>query len=429
MDRFFGISRNGSTYRKEITAGISTFLTMSFIVAVNPIFLADAGIPYAAAFVATILATVLGTVIMGMWANWPVAVAPGMGLNAYFAYGLVMGQNFSWQQALAAVFVASVLFLLFSLSRLRGWLIGAIPQDLQAGITAGIGLFLAMIGLQSMGLVADDPDTLLRLGVINAPELLLSLAGLLVMAGLAARGTRGGVLLTILVLSVIGWITGLAEFGGILGSPPVSSAAFQLDFSQLASFGFLSVVFVLFFLDFFDTTGTLTGIATIAGKRRQDGSIANLDRAILADTSASVVGSLLGTSSMTTYLESATGIREGGRTGLTALTVAALFLCCLFLEPLFASIPAFATAPALVFVAASFLAPLRYINWEDMAVAMPVMLMAILMPLTFSIAAGIAIGFLAFVVIHVLAGRANSINAGTYVIAGFGCLWLATPFV
>lgn len=429
MDRFFGISRNGSTYRKEITAGLSTFLTMSFIVAVNPMFLADAGIPYAAAFVATILATVLGTVIMGMWANWPVAVAPGMGLNAYFAYGLVMGQNFSWQQALAAVFLASVLFLLFSLSRLRAWLIGAIPRDLQAGITAGIGLFLAMIGLQGMGLVADDPDTLLRLGVINTPELLLSLAGLLVMAGLAARGARGGVLLTILVLSVIGWITGLAEFGGILGSPPVASAALQLDFSQLASFGFLSVVFVLFFLDFFDTTGTLTGIATIAGKRRQDGSIANLDRAILADTSASVVGSLLGTSSMTTYLESATGIREGGRTGLTALTVAALFLCCLFLEPLFASIPAFATAPALVFVATSFLAPLRDLDWEDMAVAMPVMLTAILMPLTFSIAAGIAIGFLAYVLIHVLAGRASSINAGTYVITGFGCLWLATPFV
>ena len=429
MDRFFGISHSGSTYRKEITAGFSTFLTMSFIVAVNPMFLADAGIPFAAAFVATILATVLGTVIMGVWANWPVAVAPGMGLNAYFAYGLVMGQNFSWQQALAAVFVASVLFLLFSLSRLRSWLIGAIPRDLQAGITAGIGLFLAMIGLQGMGLVADDPDTLLRLGVMSAPELLLSLAGLMMMAGLAARGVRGGVLLTILGLSLIGWISGLAEFRGVLGSPPVASAAFQLDFSQLASFGFLSVVFVLFFLDFFDTTGTLTGIATIAGKRKPDGSIDNLDRAILADTSASVVGSLLGTSSMTTYLESATGIRDGGRTGLTALTVAALFLCCLFLEPLFASIPAFATAPALVFVAASFLAPLRDLDWEDMAVAMPVMLMAILMPLTFSIAAGIAIGFLAYVLIHLLAGRRHSINAGTYVITGFGCLWMATSFI
>ena len=429
MDQFFGISLNGSTYRKEFIAGLSTFLTMSFIVAVNPMFLADAGIPYAAAFVATILATVFGTVIMGVWANWPVAVAPGMGLNAYFAYGLVVGQNFSWQQALAAVFAASVLFLLFSLSRLRSWLIGAIPKNLQAGITAGIGLFLAMIGLQGMGLVADDPDTLLRLGVINAPELLLSLAGLLIMTGLAARNIKGSVLLTILGLSLVGWITGLAEFSGVFGSIPVTNAAFQLDFSQVATFGFLSVVFVLFFLDFFDTTGTLTGIATIAEKRRPDGSIENLDRAVIADTSASVVGSLLGTSSMTTYLESATGIREGGRTGLTALTVAALFLCCLFLEPLFASIPAFATAPALVYVAASFLSPLRDLDWEDITVSMPVMLMAILMPLTFSIAGGIAIGFLAYVLIHMLAGRTRSINAGTYVITGFGCLWLATSFI
>ena len=429
MDQFFGISLNGSTYRKEFIAGLSTFLTMSFIVAVNPMFLADAGIPYAAAFVATILATVFGTVIMGVWANWPVAVAPGMGLNAYFAYGLVVGQNFSWQQALAAVFAASVLFLFFSLSRLRSWLIGAIPKNLQAGITAGIGLFLAMIGLQGMGLVADDPDTLLRLGVINAPELLLSLAGLLIMTGLAARNIKGSVLLTILGLSLVGWITGLAEFSGVFGSIPVTNAAFQLDFSQVATFGFLSVVFVLFFLDFFDTTGTLTGIATIAEKRRPDGSIENLDRAVIADTSASVVGSLLGTSSMTTYLESATGIREGGRTGLTALTVAALFLCCLFLEPLFASIPAFATAPALVYVAASFLSPLRDLDWEDITVSMPVMLMAILMPLTFSIAGGIAIGFLAYVLIHMLAGRTRSINAGTYVITGFGCLWLATSFI
>ena len=429
MDQFFGISLNGSTYRKEFIAGLSTFLTMSFIVAVNPMFLADAGIPYAAAFVATILATVFGTVVMGVWANWPVAVAPGMGLNAYFAYGLVVGQNFSWQQALAAVFAASVLFLLFSLSRLRSWLIGAIPKNLQAGITAGIGLFLAMIGLQGMGLVADDPDTLLRLGVINAPELLLSLAGLLIMTGLAARNIKGSVLLTILGLSLVGWITGLAEFSGVFGSIPVTNAAFQLDFSQVATFGFLSVVFVLFFLDFFDTTGTLTGIATIAEKRRPDGSIENLDRAVIADTSASVVGSLLGTSSMTTYLESATGIREGGRTGLTALTVAALFLCCLFLEPLFASIPAFATAPALVYVAAGFLSPLRDLDWEDITVSMPVMLMAILMPLTFSIAGGIAIGFLAYVLIHMLAGRTRSINAGTFVITGFGCLWLATSFI
>ena len=198
MDRFFGISDSGTTIGREVFAGVSTFLTMAFIVAVNPMFLQDAGIPFEAGFVATILATAIGTAIMGLWAKWPVAVAPGMGLNAYFAYGLVLGQQFSWQQALTAVFIASVLFLLFSLSRLRSWLIGAIPAALRAGITAGIGLFLAMIGLQAMGLVVDDPDTLLKLGDVGSPQLLLALAGLLVMAGLEARGIRGGILITIL---------------------------------------------------------------------------------------------------------------------------------------------------------------------------------------------------------------------------------------
>ena len=429
MDRFFGLSDSGTTFGREIFAGISTFLTMAFIVAVNPMFLQDAGIPFEAGFVATVLATALGTAIMGLWARWPVAVAPGMGLNAYFAYGLVLGQQFSWQQALTAVFISSVLFLLFSLSRLRSWLIGAIPAALRAGITAGIGLFLAMIGLQAMGLVVGDPDTLLKLGDVGSPQLLLALAGLLVMAGLEARGIRGGILITILGLSLIGWATGLAEFGGIASAPPVASAAFSLDFSMVSSFAFLSVVFVLFFLDFFDTTGTLTGIADIAGKRRADGSIEDLDRAVVADTGASVVGSLLGTSSMTTYLESATGIRAGGRTGLTALTVAALFLLCLFLQPLFAAIPSFATAPALVFVAAGFLAPLAGIDWDDLATVVPVMLMAVIMPLTFSIAAGIAIGFLAYVVIQLISGRASELNAGTLVITVFGMLWLATPLL
>ena len=429
MDRFFGISESGTTFSREVFAGISTFLTMAFIIAVNPMFLQDAGIPFEAGFVATVLATALGTAIMGLWAKWPVAIAPGMGLNAYFAYELVLGQQFSWQQALTAVFIASVLFLLFSLSRLRSWLIGAIPAALQAGITAGIGLFLAMIGLQAMGLVVDDPDTLLKLGDVGSPQLLLALAGLLVMAGLEARGIRGGILITILGLSLIGWATGLTKFGGIASAPPVTSAAFSLDFSMVSSFAFLSVVFVLFFLDFFDTTGTLTGIADIAGKRRADGSIENLDRAVVADTGASVVGSLLGTSSMTTYLESATGIRAGGRTGLTALTVAALFLLCLFFQSLFASIPGFATAPALVFVAAGFLAPLAGIDWDDLATVVPVMLMAVIMPLTFSIAAGIAIGFLAYVVIRLISGRAHELNAGTLVITVFGMLWLATPLL
>ena len=429
MDRFFGLSDSGTTFSREVFAGASTFLTMAYIIVVHPGILTEAGIPFEAGFMATILATALGTAIMGLWARWPVAVAPGMGLNAYFAFVIVLGQGFSWQQALTAVFIASVLFLLFSLSRLRSWLIGAIPASLRTGITAGIGLFLAMIGLQAMGLVVNDDATLVAFGHPTSWEILLSLAGLLVMAGLEARGIRGSILITILGLSLIGWLTGLAEFGGIASAPPVASAAFSLDFSMVSSFAFLSVVFVLFFLDFFDTTGTLTGIADIAGKRRADGSIENLDRAVVADTGASVVGSLLGTSSMTTYLESATGIRAGGRTGLTALTVAALFLLCLFFQPLFASIPGFATAPALVFVAAGFLAPLAKIDWDDLATVIPVMLMAIIMPLTFSIAAGIAIGFLAYVVIRLISGRARELNAGTLVITAFGMLWLATPLL
>ena len=429
MDRFFGLSDSGTTFGREVFAGASTFLTMAYIIVVHPGILTEAGIPFEAGFMATILATALGTAIMGLWARWPVAVAPGMGLNAYFAFVIVLGQGFSWQQALTAVFIASVLFLLFSLSRLRSWLIGAIPAALRTGITAGIGLFLAMIGLQAMGLVVNEEVTLVTFGHLTSWEILLSLAGLLVMAGLEARGIRGGILITILGLSLIGWATGLAEFGGIASAPPVASAAFSLDFSMVSSFAFLSVVFVLFFLDFFDTTGTLTGIADIAGKRRADGSIENLDRAVVADTGASVVGSLLGTSSMTTYLESATGIRAGGRTGLTALTVAALFLLCLFFQPLFASIPGFATAPALVFVAAGFLAPVARIEWEDLATVVPVMLMAVIMPLTFSIAAGIAIGFLAYVVIRLISGRAHELNAGTLVITVFGMLWLATPLL
>ena len=429
MDRFFGLTDAGTTFGREVFAGVSTFLTMAYIIVVHPGILTEAGIPFEAGFMATILATAVGTTIMGLWARWPVAVAPGMGLNAYFAFVIVLGQGFSWQQALTAVFIASVLFLLFSLSRLRSWLICAIPATLRAGITAGIGLFLAMIGLQAMGLVVNEEVTLVTFGHPTSWEILLSLAGLLVMAGLEARGIRGGILITILGLSLIGWATGLAEFGGITSPPPVASAAFSLDFSMVSSFAFLSVVFVLFFLDFFDTTGTLTGIADIAGKRRADGSIENLDRAVVADTGASVVGSLLGTSSMTTYLESATGIRAGGRTGLTALTVAALFLLCLFFQPLFASIPGFATAPALVFVAAGFLAPLAKIDWDDLATVIPVMLMAIIMPLTFSIAAGIAIGFLAYVVIRLISGRADELNAGTLVITAFGMLWLATPLL
>ncbi len=428
VSQFFKLQQHGVSIRSEMFAGLSTFLTMAFIIAVNPAILSDAGIDFGAAFVATIFATMLGTLIMGLYAKWPVAVAPGMGLNAYFAYVVVLGNGLSWQQALAAVFVSSVAFFIFSLSRARAWMILSIPTELQIAITAGIGLFLAMIGLTGAGIIVDNPDTLVGLGPLNTAETGLAFLGLIIMAGLAHRGFKSGILLTILGLSIIGWVTGLAEFGGVVSAPPLTSAAFQLDFSALATPAFLSVVFVMFFVDFFDTTGTLTAIAEPAGLRKKDGTIQDLDRAVLADTSASVFGSLLGTSNLTTYLESAAGIRSGGRSGLVAITVAGLFGICLFFEPLFASIPAFATAPALIFVASGFLGGIARIDWRDMSVALPVMLTIILMPLTFSIAAGISIGFLAYVGIRFINGRKDEINAGSIMIAAFGLIWLSLQY-
>ena len=425
LEKFFSLRQNGTSIRREFIAGLSTFLTMSFIIAVNPGILSDAGIDFAAAFMATIIATVIGTLIMGLYAGWPVAVAPGMGLNAFFTYVVVLGSGFTWQQGLTAVFVSSILFFIFSISRIRAWLLESIPSALQAGITAGIGLFLAMIGLTSAGIIIANPDTIVGLGSISSPEVLLACAGLILIAGLEYRGIKGGILLGILLISAIGWATGFASFTGIASTPPVASAAFALDFSAVTSPAFISIVFVMLFVDFFDTTGTLSAISEIAGKRRQDGSIENLNKAVVADTSASVVGALAGTSNMTTYLESATGIKAGGKTGLTAVFIALLFASCIFFEPLFASIPAFATAPALIFVAANFLSSLKRVAWDDLSQSVPVMVIALVMPVSFSIAAGITFGFITYVVMKLIAGKASDIAPPLWVIVAFAAIWLA----
>lgn len=425
IHRIFRLTEHGTTPATEILAGASTFLTMAFIIAVNPAILSDAGMDFGAAFIATILATVIGTLIMGLYAGWPVAVAPGMGLNAYFAYAVILGYGLSWQQALAAVFVSSLLFFIFSASKLRSYLILSIPGEMQIAITAGIGLFLGLIGLMSAGIMIDNPDTIVGLGALNKPELILSVIGLIMMAGLSARGVKGSILISIMILSAVGWASGLAPFGGVFSAPPAAGALFALDFSALATTTFLSVVFVMFFVDFFDTTGTLTAIAEPAGKRRDTGEIDGLNKAVMADTSASIFGSLLGTSTMTTYLESAAGLRDGGRTGLTAVTVAFLFLCCLFLEPLFASIPSFATAPALIFVASTFLGGLRGLDWSDIESGVPVFITILVMPLTFSIAAGIALGFLTHVGIKLIMGKCTQISGGVWIITLFGLIWMA----
>ena len=424
LEKLFNLRASGTNVKTEIIAGFSTFLTMSFIIAVNPGILSDAGIDFAAGFVATIIATVIGTLIIGLYAGWPVAVAPGMGLNAFFTYGVVLGYGFTWQQGLTAVFVSSVLFLIFSMTRLRAWLLQSIPNALQAGITAGIGLFLAVIGLTGAGIIVSNPDTIVGLGALTSPEVLLALIGLLVIAGLEYRGIKGGILLGILAVSAIGWIAGLASFSGIASAPPVASAAFSLDFGAVFSPAFITIVFIMLFVDFFDTTGTLSAISEIAGKRREDGSIENINKAVVADTSASIVGALAGTSNMTTYLESASGIKAGGRTGLTAVVIALLFLSCLFLEPLFASRPAFATAPALIFVAANFMTSLRRVEWDDLSQAVSVMVILLVMPLTFSIAAGIAFGFITYVVMKVIAGKTQDVSLGLWTIVAFAIIWM-----
>ena len=428
LERLFHLKEHKTSIATELSAGLSTFLTMSFIIAVNPGILSEAGIDFAAGFIATILATILGTLIMGLYARWPVAVAPGMGLNAYFAFVVVLGYGLSWQQALTAIFVSSLAFFLFSITRIRSWLILSIPAEMQIAITAGIGLFLAMIGLQGAGLIIDNPDTLVGLGRLDNPQTMLALVGLVLMAALDRLGIKGSILITILGLSVFGWLTGMASFNGIISSPPMASAAFSLDFSALTTTAFLSVVFVMFFVDFFDTTGTLTAIAEPAGLKEKDGKIKNLDKAVLADTSASIFGSLLGTSNMTTYLESAAGLRSGGRTGLVAVTVAVLFAACLFFEPFFSSIPGFATAPALIYVAIGFFGGLRQIDWADMSVALPVVLTVFLMPLTFSIAAGISVGFLSYVAIRILSGRSNTLSPGIMMITSFGLIWIVLQY-
>ncbi len=423
LDNYFGVTEKGSTIGTELLAGLATFLTMAYIMAVNPGILSQAKMDFGAVFVATVLAAVIGTAIMGLWANWPVAMAPGMGLNAFFAFGVVLGMNHTWQVALGAVFVAGVLFFLLSLTGLREWIINSIPRSLKFGIGAGIGFFLAIIGLRNAGIVVDNPATLVGLGDLSSPPVLLAGLGFVGMVVLDKLKVPGAIVISILVISIIGWIFGLAEFKGVIGAvPSLAPTFFQLDIAGALNVGLIGVVFAFLFVDFFDTAGTLTSIANVAGKVGADGKVEGIGRAVISDSVATVAGSVLGTSNTTSYIESGAGIKEGGRTGLTAVTVAVLFLLCLGFAPLAQSIPSFATAPALVFVAAYFARNLADVDWDDVTEYAPAMLAAILMPLTFSIANGIAIGFITYALVKILAGRWADVNGAVLTVAVLGLL-------
>lgn len=425
LEKLFGLEKAGTTPRKEVMAGVATFLTMAYITVVNPAILSTegSGMEFGAVFTATIIAAMVGTLIMGLYANWPIGLAPGMGLNAFFTFGVIFGMGYTYQQALAAVFVAGVVFMILSLSPARKYLINSIPASMKFGIGAGIGLFLAIIGFQNAGIVVDNPATLVGLGDITSPTVLLAFAGLIIMAVLDRLNIPGSVIIGIIVVAVIAWITGLADISGVVDVPPSPVHAFQLDFSLLFTAGFIGVAFAFLFVDFLDTAGTLTSVANLTGRVKADGSVDDIERALLADSTATVVGAAMGTSNTTSYIESGAGIKEGGRTGLTAVVVAGLFMLCLFLAPLAQSIPAYATAPALIFVATFFLKNLKDIDWEDVSEYAPAVIAAMVMPFTFSIAHGIAIGFIAYVLIKLLSGKMDELNIGSMVLAGFSVLY------
>jgi AGZA family xanthine/uracil permease-like MFS transporter len=411
MEKFFGIRAQGSTVATEAMAGVTTFLAMAYIMFVNPLILADAGMDKGAVFVATCLASAFATLVMALWANYPIALAPGMGLNAYFTYGVVAGLHYPWQAALGAVFLSGIVFLLVSLTSLREWIIGGIPRSQKMAIAAGVGLFLGIIALKNAGLIAPSPATYLTLGDLHAPSAILASAGFILMVALDARRVPGAILIAVLAVATVGILLGVSPFHGVASLPPSLAPTFlQLDLRSNLELGAVGVVLAIFFVDLFDSTGTLLGVAHQAGLVGADGVLPRLRRVLLADSLAVLVGAVLGTSPVTSYIESAAGVKAGGRTGLVGVVVAALFLLSLFLAPLAASVPDYATAPALLFVACMMARTLVEIEWEDATDYAPAVVTAIAMPLTYSIASGISFGFIAYVGIKFLAGRMREIS-------------------
>jgi AGZA family xanthine/uracil permease-like MFS transporter len=428
LSSYFKLAENNTTVRTEILAGITTFLTMAYITFVNPAILADAGMDFGAVFVATCLAAAIGTLIMGLYANYPIALAPGMGLNAFFTYGVVQGMGHSWQVALGAVFVSGVLFIILSLLPVREWIINAIPRGLKMAISAGIGLFLAIIALKNAGFVVDHPATLITLGDPLSWPVILSFLGFFVMIALDRHKVPGAVIIGILAVTIIGVVLGISEWKGVASLPPDPSPTFlQLDLGGALQIGLVTIVFTFLFVDLFDTAGTLIGLAHRAGLLDEQGRLPRLGKALIADSTATAAGALIGTSTTTSYIESAAGINAGGRTGLTAVTVAVLFLLALFFSPLAQTVPGYATAPALLFVACLMTRGLAEIDWEDVTESAPAVVTAIAMPLTFSIAHGMGIGFITYVAVKVLSGKAGECPPAVYVIALLFVVKFALP--
>ena len=420
LEHKFGLAAKGTNVRTEVIAGITTFLTMAYIIFVNPDILSTTGMDRNAVFVATCLAAALGSAIMALWANWPIGMAPGMGLNAFFAFTVVGALGFTWQQALGAVFISGLVFLFLSVTGIRRWLIAGIPTSMRSAIAAGIGMFLGLIALKNAGLVVENPATLVGLGDLTQTPTLLAAAGFFIIAALDALKVRGSILIGILAVTIVSILIGASEFAGVVSMPPSIMPTFmQLDVAGALTVGIFHVILVMVLVEVFDATGTLLGVAKRAGLLTEGPTHhnPNLGRALMADSTAILAGSILGTSSTTAYVESASGVQAGGRTGLTALVVAVLFLLAVFFAPLAGSVPAYATAPALLYVACLMVREFEEIDWRDVTESAPAVLTALMMPFTYSIANGLAFGFVSYALIKLLTGRAREVHLATWTVA------------
>ncbi|MBU2114538.1 MAG: NCS2 family permease [Gammaproteobacteria bacterium] len=418
LQRLFALQARGTTVKREVVAGATTFMAMSYVLFVNPAMLAQTGMDQGAVFVATCLAAALGCLLMGLLANLPVALAPGMGLNAFFTYVIVLEQGHSWQTALACVFFSGCLFLLLSLLKVREWIINSIPLPLKMGIAAGIGMFLALIALKTANIIVASPATLVTLGDLHSPQVLLALLGFFIIFALAHRGWHAAVLISILLVTLSGWYLGDTEFNGVVAMPPSLMPTFmQLDFAAALQLSMLPVILSLLFLDLFDTSGTLVAVSHKAGLMRPDGSVPNLSKALIADSSATIAGAVLGTSTTTSYVESTSGVAAGGRTGLMAVVSGLLFLAALWFSPLAAMVPVYATAGALLYVATLMLSSLQHVQWDDVLEAVPVSVVLIMMPLTFSISDGIGMGFISYAVLCLVTGKLHRTTISVWLLA------------
>ena len=418
LDSLFKLQANGTNVGTEVLAGCTTFITMVYIIFVNPQMMAASGMDQGASFVGTCLAAAIACFVMGLYANWPVGMAPGMGLNAFFTYTVVGEMGYSWQIALGAVFLAGIIFVIMSVTRLRRWMLDSISLNLRIAMGAGVGLFIGFIGLKSGGIIVANGATFLSLGDFTQPQTLLAGFSFLSIAILSIRRVPGAIIIGILSVTSIAIAMGLVEFNGLIAAPPsLAPTLMQLDIVGAFDVAMISVIIAFLFVNLFDTAGTLLGVANRAGLIDEQGNAKNLDRALKADSSSSVLGAFLGCPPVTSYVESSAGVEAGGRTGLTAVVVGSLFLLAIFFSPLAAIVPAYATAGALIYVAMLMLSGMEALDWSDMTEILPALVTIIMIPLSFSIANGIALGFITYVAVKFFAGKRSDITLGAWFLA------------